>query len=369
MTTERKTKKPYFQEKECKVYVDRCTDYKNVKRSLTNLFDSADVSKKFNNGEKVLLKPNILHGAVPDRAITTHPHFLSAVIELFLDMGIKLILGDSPITGDFNKEVKQSGILDVCKRYNIELSPFEEPIEKKFSKNSPLSFQLAKELEEVDSVVNLPKLKTHSLMTLTLAVKNTFGCVVGKEKQKWHVKAVSTERFANMLIDLHRLISPKLNILDGVTGMRGDGPSSGEPFSAGLVALSENAFALDDYVCETWVIDKTEVLTVHLANKRGITPSYEVIGDFEPDEELTLPKSSYGKALDFLGFFARIFYKIPYIDKERCIECFECEKHCPKNAIDVSKKDIDYGKCIRCYVCHEVCPNMAIRLRRRFFLF
>ncbi len=349
--------------------MDRCTDYRRVKRSLSNLFDSADVIKKFNSGEKVLLKPNILHGAAPERAVTTHPHFLSAVIELFTDMGVKLLLGDSPITGNFRKEVKQSGILDVCKRYNVKLSPFEEPIERKFSEDSPLSFQVAREIEEVDSVVNLPKLKTHSLMTLTLAVKNTFGCVVGKEKQKWHVKAVSTERFANMLIDLHRLVSPKLNILDGVTGMRGDGPSSGEPFLSGLVALSDNAFALDDYVCKTWGIDKTKVLTVHLADKRGITPSYEVIGDFTPNEKLTLPKSSYGKALDFLGFFARIFYKVPYIDTERCIECLECEKHCPKNAIDVSKKDINYGKCIRCYVCHEVCPNMSIRLKRRFFLF
>ncbi|MFW6120281.1 MAG: ATP-binding protein, partial [Petrotogales bacterium] len=125
----------------------------------------------------------------------------------------------------------------------------------------------------------------------------------------------------------------------------------------------------DDYICKIWGIDKIDVLTVHLAHKRGITPSYKVIGDFEWDEELTLPKSSYGKALNFLGFITKIFHKVPYIDDERCIECFECEKRCPKDAINVSQKDINYGKCIRCYVCHEVCPNKAIRLKRRFFLF
>jgi uncharacterized protein (DUF362 family)/Pyruvate/2-oxoacid:ferredoxin oxidoreductase delta subunit len=367
--TEKRRKKPCSQEKECEVYVHKCNDYKEVKKTLSHLFDKAQVNKKFCTGERVLLKPNILHGASPDQAVTTHPLFLSAVFELFLDMGVRLVLGDSPISGNFQKEAKLSGITDVCKKYNVEISTFDVSVEKKLSADSPRSYYIAKKLEEVDSVVNLPKLKTHSLMTLTLAVKNTFGCIVGREKQKWHVKAVSNERFANMLIDLHQLISPKLNILDGVTGMRGDGPSSGEPFSSGLVALSDNGFALDDYVCKIWGIDKTKVLTVHLANKRGITPSYEVIGDFEPDEVLTLPKSSYGKALDFLGFFARIFYKVPYIDDERCIECLECEKSCPKEAIDVDEKYIDYSKCIRCYVCHEVCPNKAIRLKRRFFPF
>ncbi|MFO7883055.1 MAG: DUF362 domain-containing protein [Kosmotogaceae bacterium] len=369
MTTEKIRRKLYSQEKVCEVFVHKCNDYKKVKKSLIHLFDKAQVNKKFCKGERVLLKPNILHAASPDQAVTTHPLFLSAVIELFLDMDVKLVLGDSPISGNFQKEAELSGIADVCKKYNVQFSPFKVSVEKKSSEDSPRRYYIAKELEEVDSVVNLPKLKTHSLMTLTLAVKNTFGCIVGREKQKWHVKLASSERFANMLIDLHRLISPKLNILDGVIGMRGDGPSSGEPFSSGLVALSDNAFALDDYICEVWNIDKTKVLTVHLARKRKITPTFRVIGDFEPEEEFTLPESSYGKALGFLGFITRIFHKVPYIDDERCIECLECEKRCPKEAIDVSEKDIDYSKCIRCYVCHEVCPSKAIRLKRRFFLF
>ncbi len=367
--TEKRKRKHYSQRKECNVYVHKCRDYNEAKRTLTNLFDSARINEKFHGGEKVLLKPNVLHGASPNQAVTTHPLFLSAVIELFLDMGTKLILGDSPISGDFQKESELSGIADVCRKYNVELTSFDVSTEKKVSEDSPRSFQIARKLEEVDSVVNLPKLKTHSLMTLTLAVKNTFGCIAGKEKQKWHVKAASSERFANMLIDLHRLVSPKMNILDGVIGMRGDGPSSGEAFSSNLIALSDNAFALDDYICEVWKIDRTKVLTVHLARKRKVTPVYGVIGRFEPEEELTLPKSSYGKALDFLSFITKIFHKVPYIDDERCIECLECEERCPKDAINVSQKDIDYGICIRCYVCHEVCPNKAIRLKRRFFLF
>jgi len=39
---------------------------------------------------------------------------------------------------------------------------------------------------EADVVINLPKLKSHMQLTLTMGVKNLFGCVPGKMKAWWH---------------------------------------------------------------------------------------------------------------------------------------------------------------------------------------
>ena len=35
---------------------------------------------------------------------------------------------------------------------------------------------------EADTIINLPKMKTHGQMLLTLGVKNLFGCIVGRRK-------------------------------------------------------------------------------------------------------------------------------------------------------------------------------------------
>jgi uncharacterized protein (DUF362 family) len=40
-----------------------------------------------------------------------------------------------------------------------------------------------------DVVINLPKVKSHMQLTLTLGVKNLFGCVPGKMKAWWHMEA------------------------------------------------------------------------------------------------------------------------------------------------------------------------------------
>ena len=48
-------------------------------------------------GEKLLLKPNLLRGADPDKAITTHPAVLAGVISYLQNTNRKnLACGDSP---------------------------------------------------------------------------------------------------------------------------------------------------------------------------------------------------------------------------------------------------------------------------------
>ncbi len=88
---------------------------------------------------------------------------------------------------------------------------------------------------EAEVIINLPKLKTHSLTLLTLGVKNLFGCIPGPRKALWHLKAGEDRKtFAKILVDVYQIIQPSLTILDGIVGMDGSGPNSGRPDSAGI---------------------------------------------------------------------------------------------------------------------------------------
>ena len=51
------------------------------------------------------------------------------------------------------------------------------------------NFLLSKEAMEADVVINLPKLKSHVQLTMSMGVKNLFGCVPGKMKAWWHMEA------------------------------------------------------------------------------------------------------------------------------------------------------------------------------------
>ncbi|MCC8189472.1 MAG: DUF362 domain-containing protein, partial [Planctomycetes bacterium] len=63
-------------------------------------------------GARVLLKPNLVYGREPGRAINTHPAVVASVAELVRDAGASWIgLGDSPGFGSCWAAARSSGLL------------------------------------------------------------------------------------------------------------------------------------------------------------------------------------------------------------------------------------------------------------------
>ena len=117
-----------------------------------------------------------------------------------------------------------NGLLPLAEELNL---PIVELHGQRYGTSS-LEFdhlRLAKEAMDADVVINLPKVKSHVQLTLTLGVKNLFGCVPGKMKAWWHMEAgKDVERFGTMLVETARLINPELTILDSIVGHEGKRP-------------------------------------------------------------------------------------------------------------------------------------------------
>lgn len=138
--------------------------------------------------------------------------------------------------------------------------------------------RLAKEALDADVVINLPKVKSHMQLTLTLGVKNLFGCVPGKMKAWWHMEAGKDQnRFGEMLVETAKAIDADLTILDGIVGHEGNGPSAGEPRSLGWLGASDQVFALDRAVVEILDVDPNSIPTIVAAERLGYTPAWEDI--------------------------------------------------------------------------------------------
>ena len=253
--------------------VERCTD------------DLGGLTYSVKRGDRILLKPNLLMSSNPSKAIVTHPALVEAVASLVLDCGARVYIGDSPPLGNLARVLAKSGYEPCMKRLGIDAVPLVEEATLDCP-NGRLyhRLDLAAEVFRFDAVINLPKLKTHCQMLLTLAVKNLFGTVIGTGKAGWHLRAGRDDAtFATALLQIYEQIRPKLSLIDGILGMDGNGPTSGRPRQVGLVGASADALALDAVICKLVGFPVRELLTCTIGQAMGLgvcdEDLIEVIGD------------------------------------------------------------------------------------------
>ncbi|MBE9155493.1 DUF362 domain-containing protein [Nodosilinea sp. LEGE 06152] len=247
-------------------------------RSLTYVLEPLGGMAAFvKPGDRVLLKPNLLTGSRPAKECTTRPELVYAVAQQVQAAGGKPFLGDSPAFGSAYGVAKANGLLPLAQDLDL---PIVELHGHRYPTDNPGfdHLRVSKEAMEADVVINLPKVKSHVQLTLTLGVKNLFGCVPGKMKAWWHMEAgKDVQRFGTMLVETARLIAPELTIVDGIVGHEGNGPSGGEPRDLGVLGASSNVFALDRAMVELLGVDPLAVPTVAQSLRLGACPAWDEI--------------------------------------------------------------------------------------------
>jgi uncharacterized protein (DUF362 family) len=229
-------------------------------------------------GDRVLLKPNLLTGARPTKECTTRPELVYCVAKMVIAAGGKPFLGDSPAFGSALGVARANGLAEYLSELEVPIIEFEGARYETTSTNQLSHLRLSKEAMNADVVINLPKVKSHIQLTLTMAVKNLFGCVPGKMKAWWHMEAgKDVDKFAQMLIETALAIAPQLTIVDGIIGHEGNGPSGGEPRDLGVLAASSNIFALDSIIAQILGVSAEQVPTLVAASKRGVGSNWEEV--------------------------------------------------------------------------------------------
>jgi uncharacterized protein (DUF362 family)/Pyruvate/2-oxoacid:ferredoxin oxidoreductase delta subunit len=331
-------------------------------------------------GQRVLLKVNLLSRAVPERAVTTHPEFVRAVIREVRAAGGVATVGDSPGGNNSLTSVKrlwdETGIAAVCAQEDVPLLLFDDDCVNGTADGAKLygTFKLGRAVVETDVLITLPKFKTHGYMMFTGAVKNLFGCIPGLEKAQYHVKVPKRDDFADMLVDLMLACKPRLAIMDAIVGMEGQGPAGGTPRHIGAVLASADSVALDVIASSMAGLAPWEVYTNKAAARRGLGPAsaseVEVVGadwaTLRP-HGFELPARDATAALpNWLARRMRGWATArPVLDEpEACTRCRRCAENCPVQAITVGADGpaFDHSACIRCYCCQELCPVQAIGL-------
>ncbi len=367
-------------------------DAEEIYEKLKEMLGRLDVGEASFAGKRVFVKPNLVMAKKPETAATTHPAVLHALCRLLMEWGAaEVVVGDSS-GGPYNAAnlavvYRTCGLTELEKIPGVRLNTDfgfrteELPTGKTLRTASFISAAL-----DADVLINLCKLKTHGLTGLSCATKNLFGLIPGVEKFAMHATYPKIEEFSQMLADITRHFTERMEYLaicDGITGMEGDGPTHGTPVDAGVLLASKSPWNLDLLAARIIGLT-TPVVHLDKAVEQGLcAESWQQVpvltADQVPQHHFRQPQASATRFLKNLsgiwgGRLAEMFAVRPVIDGKRCVGCGVCERSCPAHTIQMQEKNggrtavIGYDKCIKCYCCQELCPHGAVQMGKNPFI-
>lgn len=333
-------------------------------------------------GDRVFVKINHLPPpSPPERGIVTHPVFAEAVLELLKKAGAEITVGDeietAPVDG-----FSTSGFRQMCQRAGVRLINLREEgfVVRECNGLLLKEVYLSRAALEADVIVNLPKLKTHSLTVFTGGIKNMYGTIPGSLRRRLHGEYPDSEDFSRMLTDIFSAIRPQLTLMDGIVAMEGEGPAAGSVRKLGVILASRDAVAVDAVATGIIGMEPMDIATTRYAHERGLgvgsPDSIEVVGESIESvatSNFRLPVSAKRALLRKIPaplsrFAMRQLSVRPKVVEQQCTACAECVRACPTGAIAIHGKSagvtgvasIDRSICIECMCCHEVCRFNAI---------
>lgn len=367
-----------------RVWLAQCPDYgQSLEEKIEKAFDALQVWDKIRPGMRVVLKPNLVMSSKPEQAIITHPAFTAAVGKCVQKAGGRVVIAESP-GGPYTPAAMKAMFRATGYRDMAEACGFTLYTDCKSREVTLPQAKRCRELSVVepfldrDYLIDLPKLKTHSMVGFSGAVKNLFGTVPGLQKPELHCRFPEREPFSEMLCDLCHFLGPDLSLMDGIWAMEGNGPTGGQRRDLYVIAGSESPWALDVAAASLVGLEPEKIVMLREGHERGYGPldlsELELVGD--PMETLLAPdflkaEASSTDFIDRLPKFLRPAAKklatpYPRIDKKRCVGCGKCAESCPQHTISLrdGKAVIRYQNCIRCFCCHEMCPKHVVQIKR-----
>lgn len=153
-------------------------------------------------------------------------------------------IGDSPAFGTARRVANANGLTEALQGLPVKIINLDHA--KKIRLECGICIGISQKALEPDLIINIAKLKAHSQLCITAAVKNLFGCVVGFRKALAHCQYGDVSNlFESLIIELIQALPQTVSLVDAVTSMHKTGPVNGIPFNLNLIGGSPSPVALD----------------------------------------------------------------------------------------------------------------------------
>jgi uncharacterized protein (DUF362 family) len=239
----------------------------SVRTAVQQCLEACDWESWVPRGATVVLKPNVCT-AVKDISdvANTSVEITAALCELLLTRTGKIAIGESRHMRQTPWEAfPAAGYPEMAKRLGVTLVNFSEEPTTPCECEPVGIIELPRRILEADVFITLPVLKTHALTYFTGSLKNQWGCVPNYLDRLHHHL-----RIHELLPTLHRVLKPKLSLMDGILAMDGRGPVAGGKRNLDVILASRDGVALDAAAMRLVGLDPLLCRHVVNAAQRGL---------------------------------------------------------------------------------------------------
>ena len=234
-------------------------------------------------GDIVALKPNVVTGKSAGRGVTTDPRVIEALIKLSYKAGAGkvLVVEGSGYGTPIGEALEASGMREAAERSGAETVDVDRDELVEVKVPNPLildKIPVSKRFLEADVKVNVPVMKTHDQMLMTLGMKNMKGIIQKHQKRLFHRIGL-----AKAIVDLNKAVPLDLSVVDAINAMEGLGPSFGDIIELDLVMASRDVYSLDVVGAQVMGFTPSEIEYLKLASEQGLVnlegKGIEVVGE------------------------------------------------------------------------------------------
>lgn len=240
---------------------------------------------------------------------TTDLRVVSAIIDYLRDQygEIDIKIGEADASVMKTKHVFRAlNYVSLAREKSVELVNLSSgEILQKEVKVGKQTFSLpfSKQVFETDFLINVPKMKTHILPTLSCSLKNIFGIIAQPYKYQYHPRLEET------IVAANKIVRPNLTVVDGIIAL------SKHPIKLGLVAAGCDPLAVDFVIARIMGYNPLRIGHLSLAarEKVGDFKNIEVIGEgmevfrsIFPKRNVAFERFSFDSLLCLLRLYARI---------------------------------------------------------------
>jgi uncharacterized protein (DUF362 family) len=225
-------------------------------------------------GKRVYIKPNLTGGRPANEGMTSDIGLVRAVLERLHDCP-QITIGES--CSDTITAFDTLGYRQLAEEFpNVHLEDIRaseivwKSVPKPYhTKEMPFNANVFKH----DYVINIAKMKTHSLAGVTLCMKNIFGFVpTRKQKLMYH------PFIKKAVLDMNQIVKSDFCMIDGVFGNEYDEVQS-TPKYTGAVIAGQNMLAVDLIAAEIMGINLNMIDTYTRAFELWGEPVVNLLGD------------------------------------------------------------------------------------------
>lgn len=242
----------------------------NLKYDLLKSLEFVEWENQVEKGSRVFVKPNFTYPYYKE-GITTSPDLLRFFLEILKDRAGEVIVGESnggnnSFTAD--DAFKGHNMHEICRETGatlVNLSKMPSMSVEDTIQGRKVKVFLPKFLvNDIDCFISVPVLKVHVMTTITLSLKNLWGCYPDTMRCLHH------QNLSRKLTLMAKTLNPRLVIIDGIYALDGHGPMYGEAKKTNILISSNNPVVADSLGTAVMGIPIKDVESIAIASNQGL---------------------------------------------------------------------------------------------------